>query len=245
MRGIKQLIDNPDASPAAAAFADAWERNRALARASPKYTARASPAEIISRCAASATGWCHYGTKGTEDYGVEMFERYGDAEARRAELVKQGVEPSQVLDKRASNLRGLVPTTVMDELDAAVRHSLGQEHADSVRDLFASIMLQHASRSEAARTRLRRQGVKGASLEAERVLARDFLSLSSRIGYLEHGPERAQALAAMRRHATISGVTAKPASSPAPRRSSTSSSSACRRATTRRAHLTGLACASR
>jgi hypothetical protein len=32
----------------------------------------------------------HYGTKGTDDYGVEMFERYGDAEARRAELLKQG-----------------------------------------------------------------------------------------------------------------------------------------------------------
>jgi hypothetical protein len=62
----------------------------------------------------------HYGDKGTDNYGVEMFDRRSQAEARRAELVKQGVEPSQVLDKRTSRLRDMLPTTVMDELHSAV-----------------------------------------------------------------------------------------------------------------------------
>jgi hypothetical protein len=34
------------------------------------------------------------------------------------------------------------------------------------------------------------------------------------MGYLDHGPERAQALAAMRRHATISGATARAGEQP-------------------------------
>jgi hypothetical protein len=49
-------------------------------------------------------------------------------------------------------------------------------------------------------------------------MARDYLSLSSRLGYLEHGPERANALAAMRRHSDlIWAAPARLASRSAPR----------------------------
>lgn len=201
-RGINQLIDNPDASPAAAAFADAWSTNRALVRGIAKVHSQGFVRGDYFPLRRYGDYVVNYGTKGADDYGVEMFERRGQAEVRRAELLRQGAEPSQVLDKRKSNLRTMIPTTVMDELDTAMRHMSGftEEHANSVRDLFALIQLQHASRSEAARTRLRRQGVKGASTDVTRVLAQDFLALSSRLGYLEHGPERMQAIAEMRRH---------------------------------------------
>lgn len=210
-RGINQLIDNPDASDVAARFAEAWDSNRPLVRAIARMHAQGFVQGDYFPLRRFGDYVLHYGTKGTDDYGVEMFERRSQADARRLELLKAGTEPSQVLDKRASKMRNMIPTTVMDELDAAVRHSKGfsGEQADAVRDLFASVLMQQASRSESARTMLRRQNVKGASGEVSRVLARDFLALSSRLGYLEHGPARAEALAAMRRHSDWLGRNGK------------------------------------
>ncbi len=205
-RGINQLIDRPDASAVATAFAEAWHDNRALVRGIAKVHSQGFVQGDYFPLRRFGDYVVHYGTKGTDDYGVEMFEKRYDADQRRAELERAGAEPSQVLDKRRSYLRALVPTTVMDELEQAVRTSPRLSGAaDEVRDLFASILLQHMSRSEAARSRMRRQGVLGASTDHERILAQDFLSTASRIGYLERGPDRAAALAAMRRHADYLG----------------------------------------
>jgi Large polyvalent protein associated domain 39 len=148
----------------------------------------------------------NYGDKtNPDDYGVEMFEKRGDADARRAELVR--LDPnqrvSQVLDKRSSKLRDMLPrTTVVDELVRAMEKDPAlAAHADDAKDLLNSILLQHASRSARTMNSMRRRGVLGASTDATKVLAKDYLATSSRIGYLEHGMERTQALQAMRDHA--------------------------------------------
>ncbi len=204
--GIKQLIDDPDASPVAREFAEHWETSRALVRGIAKVHNQGFVQGDYFPLRRYGDYVVHYGNKGTDDYGVEMFERRSQAEARRAELVKQGAEPSQVLDKRTSKLRAMVPTTVVDEFEQAMaRHPELDEHADDARQLLQSVLLQHASHSEAARMRMRRQGVQGASVDINRVLASDFLGTASRMGYLEHGPDRTAALEAMRRHSTWLG----------------------------------------
>jgi hypothetical protein len=129
-----------------------------------------------------------------------MFEKRGDAEARQAELVKQGVDAlSDVMIKRRSNLTDILPSNpAVDELHQAMasRAELA-DHADSVRDLLHSVLLEHATRSHAARMALRRNHVVGASDDAGRVLAREFLSAANAIGALKAGPDRQEALARM------------------------------------------------
>ena len=153
----------------------------------------------------------NYGDKGNPDeYGVEMFEKRSDADARRAEILKQDPTQrvSQVQDKRTSKLRDMLPrTTVVDELANAMEKDPAlAAHADGARDLLNSILLQHASHSMKTMDKMRRKGVLGANTDAARVLAKDFLSTSSRIGYLENGPLRTQAIQAMRDHAdTLTG----------------------------------------
>jgi hypothetical protein len=200
MRGIKDFIDNPDVSPIAAAFADKWDRSRALVGMVTKLHAQGFVRGDYFPLRRFGDYVVRYGTKGHDDYGVERFERRGEAEERRAELVRQGAEPSNVMLARDTAPRNMVPAGVMDDLNRALSKAgdLSEDQLDTVRDAFASIMLQNASHSAAVRAR--RQGVQGASTNHAKVLAQDFLSLSSRIGYLEHGPDRAQALAAMGRH---------------------------------------------
>ncbi len=142
-----------------------------------------------------------YGSAAENNLGVEMFEKRGDAEARRAELAAQDApDLSQVLSKRESHLADLVPDSpVVNRLAQAMesRPEL-RKHADQVRDLANSILLETATRSEAARTRLRRRKVAGAGEDAARVLATEFLASGHRIAHLEHGLDRSQALADMR-----------------------------------------------
>lgn len=150
-----------------------------------------------------------YGDKGSEDYGVEMFEKRSQAEERRLELLKSaGTDVSQVMSKYEPQRRSMVPTTVVDEILKGMRKDPAlSAHTDEMGDLLQNIMLQHASHSEVARSRMRRQGVKGASLDVEKTIARDMLGTASRVGYLEHGPEAAEARAAMQRHADYLGRT--------------------------------------
>jgi len=83
--------------------------------------------------------------------------------------------------------------------DALAKRGFDEAHRKEVEDTLNGILLQHASRSEAARSRMRREGVRGASEDHSRVLANEFLSNQMRLGYLEHGLSRSQALEAMRR----------------------------------------------
>lgn len=144
----------------------------------------------------------HYGEKGTDSYGMEKFERISQAEARRAELLKQGADPSPVLRQRESKMRDAMPTTVADDLARMMEADPKLKgHAEAARDLLMQLQMQHATRSEGTRTRLRRKGVQGASENFEQVIAKDFLTTSSRLGYLEHGGDRTRALSAMQAHA--------------------------------------------
>jgi hypothetical protein len=208
--GIKELIDNPDASEVAAKFADQWDRNRALVRQIARLHNLGFVQGDYFPLRRYGDWVVHYGDKG-DDYGVEMFERRGEAEARREQLRKAGAEPSQVLSKRESKLRYTIPTAVMEELDAGLRRKgLSVEDADAARDTFASIWLQHANRSEMARSRMRRQGVKGASTEFIKTMSRDFLATQARMGHLKAGADVQNALEAMRRHVDWLGDTGKP-----------------------------------
>lgn len=207
-RGIKQLIDNPDKSPVAAAFADAWHSKRSLVREIAKVHDQGFVLGDFFPLARYGDYVIHYGNKGSEDYGVEMFERRADAQARLAELKKAGLDPSDVLDRRQSKLRVLVPESMLSGLNQALESAkFTESQRDTVRDAFAAVMMQHANRAASTRHRMRRHGIKGASLEVEKTLARDMLDFAARVGYLDHGPGRAAALSAMRRHADYLGRT--------------------------------------
>lgn len=201
--GIDALVKDPDATPVATAFAERWNNNRALVKQLAKVRQMGFVQGDYFPLRRYGDYVIHYGNKGDSDYGVEMFERRSQAEARRDELVKAGAEPSQVMERNQSDLKSQLPSTVGAELDNALRDrkDFTSEQQRAVGEMFASIMLQHATRSEVARMRLRRQGIKGASTEVEKTLARDFLGFTSRMGYLQHGYARSEALAAMRNHA--------------------------------------------
>jgi Inorganic Pyrophosphatase len=200
--GIKQLIDSPDKSPVAQAFAQAWDTNRALVRQIAKVHSQGFVDGDYFPLRRFGDYAIAYGTKGTDDYGMERFDRRGDADYRRAELARAGAEPTAVMLARDQSPRSMVPSGVLDELNNALKKSgkLDSTQAEAVRDTFATIMMQHMSHSEAARSRLRRQGIKGASTDIERVLAQDFLSTSARMGYLANGADRSNAMSALRRH---------------------------------------------
>lgn len=144
-----------------------------------------------------------YGEKGEDNYGVEMFERRSEADARRNELLQQkGLNVSQVMDKREKKMQSMIPGGLPQELEMALNKDPAlAKHADAVREMLSSIILQHEARSDLAKSRLQRKGIAGASQDIERVVARNFLSTASRIGYLKHGFDRDEAHAAMLRHA--------------------------------------------
>lgn len=207
--GIDSML-NDDTSPVAKAFGDAWGSNRALVRGIGQIHALGFVQGDYFPLRRFGDYVVRYGSHENEDYGVEMFERRSEAEARRGELLRQGADDvSQVMDKATSKLRDMLPnTTVVDQLNDAMRGRPElRDHADEVRDLVNSILMQSATHSERARQSMRRRSVQGASTDVERVLARDFLSTSSRIGYMENGPERYAALADMRRHVDDLGRT--------------------------------------
>jgi hypothetical protein len=144
-----------------------------------------------------------YGDKTSPgDYGVEMFESRRKAEQRRAELAAAGMEPYQVSDKRTSVMRDIAPNhPAVAELTAALeRGGYTEEEAKQVRDTLSSILLQHASHSEASRAAqsMRRRGVKGAATDQARVLSSEFVNTQAGIGHLEYGLARAKALSDMR-----------------------------------------------
>ena len=138
-----------------------------------------------------------YGSGEEGNYGVEMFERRGEAEARRAELAAQGVaDLTQVMDRRESKLRDLLPNSpIADEIERAVaKNPALRGHAEAVRDVVNQVLLEHATRSERVRTQFRRKGVAGAAVDPSRVLASEYLASGYRMGHIKHGFDRARAL---------------------------------------------------
>lgn len=207
--GIETLIAGADTDPVAQAFGDAWNGRRAIVQGIAKVHRQGFVQGDYFPLRRYGDYVVKYGDKGEDGYGVEMFDSATKAQARRDELVKQGqAGVSPVMEKRSSKLRDALPTTVVDEMAAAMKQNPDlAEHTEAMRDLISSIQLQHATRSEQARTRMRRQGVKGASTEIEKTMAQDFLTTATRLGYLEHGVDRTNALSAMQRQVDYLGRT--------------------------------------
>lgn len=200
---IAKFLRNPDDSELAEAFGKEWDSNRALVRGILNIHKQGYVPGDYFGLRRYGDYVITYGDKGDPDYGVEFFEKRNQADARRDQLEREKAKPSQVFMRRGSGARrDLFWTTALpDELKEAIeRDPKLKGSADEVKDLFTNILLQHATRSAAARTRMRRHGVLGASTDIERVVANDFLAATNRIGYLEKGPDRDEAMGAMRRH---------------------------------------------
>lgn len=211
-KSLTAFLTNPDNSAIASKFGTEWDSARALVKGIARihklgfvdgdyFPLRRYGDYVLS-----------YGEKGTESYGMERFTTIAKGEARRAELLAQKAENlSQVQSVRENHLRDMVSMPAIDEITAAMakRGDL-KEHIDAMHDLMASVVMQHATHSEGARARLRRQGVLGASKDVEKVVAQDYMATAARIGYLEHGVDRAQALQRMQDHADMLGMDGKP-----------------------------------
>jgi hypothetical protein len=136
-----------------------------------------------------------------ESYGVEMFEKKGDALARHAELL--AAETPGLTDvslKRQSNLAEIAPAhPAVDELTRRLEADPAlADHAEDVRNMLLGALMEHATRSEQARTLLRRKSVLGASDKAGRILAREYISTANQLGHLKAGGARYQAISRMR-----------------------------------------------
>lgn len=140
-----------------------------------------------------------YGEKGQPSEGFERFDTRGQAEARYAELKRQGVDHISHVDLLDANaLREVTDNhpLVNRTVDAAARNPALAPHAEAIRDLMSKLVVDSMSNSEASR--LRRRGIQGASTDYARILARETQDQATRIGYLEHGGERFKALTDMR-----------------------------------------------
>lgn len=198
----EKFLDDPDNSDAAAKFGSEWKSVSGIIKnigelhdhgfiSGDYFPLRRDGDYVVS-----------YGERDTPSYGVEMFPTIAAAEARRDELVKQGIAKlSPVMSKRESHLRDMVNLPAIDEIASAMRRrGETDDRVNNMRDLMASVVLQHATHSAGARARIRRQGVLGASTEVEKVAARHMDETAGRIGFAEHGIERSQALQRMQDH---------------------------------------------
>lgn len=207
-RETKAFLADPDNHDLASKFGSEWKNQRKLVkgilemhdygRVQGDYFPLRHDGDYI----------VHYGDKlDPKTYGVEAFDTIGAAQARHDELAKQGTDGlSGVLSKRENRLSDIVSMPAMDEITAQMkRNGMDDGHVENMRQIMASVVLQHASRSAAALARIRRQGVLGASKDIEKVVGRHVQGIASRIGYAEHGVDRLQAVQAMQDHTDLVG----------------------------------------
>lgn len=196
-KSTREFLAKPDESDLATRFANQWDSRRALVKAIAKLHQADQVQGDYFRLGRYGDYVVRYGARENGDYGVEMFERRGDAEARRAELARQGAQDlSQVQTKSETYLKDIRPNSpIAEELEAAIgKNPKLAVHADSIRDVMQQILLDRATRTERSRMALRRQGVRGASEDVARNLAQDFMATGTQLGNLAHGQDRAQAL---------------------------------------------------
>jgi hypothetical protein len=201
-KSIDAFLANPDTL--ATTFGNRWETSRNLVRKVMQVQRLETVSGDYFPLRREGNYVLRYGDKtestGPDAYGVEMFERRGDAQARRDQLAKSGVAGlSDVMLKEKSNLREILPShPAVDELeDELSGRGMGDEAAASVRDILNTILLRHATRNEAARTVLRRHGVKGASEDASKILAQHYLQTGSTLGAIKGGAARSVAMSQM------------------------------------------------
>ena len=181
-----------------AAFGNDWQAHRALVRGVAKVHKMGFVSGDYFPLRRFGDYVVRYGSGEEGNYGVEMFERRSEAEARRAELAAQGVDDlSQVMDRRESQLRDLLPgSSIPDEIERAVaKNPRLRDQAGAIREVIDQVLLEHATRSERVKTQFRRKGVQGATVDPARVLAAEYLAAGYRMGHIQHGFERGRALA--------------------------------------------------
>ena len=198
---LEKFLADPDNSKVAEAFGDKWPTNRQIARGMAQLHGMGFVQGDYFPLRRFGNYVVRYGDpKDPARYGVEMFESYTKANARRAELVRQGRDDvMQVAKKDDTHLADLASRPALaDELATSMRSKgLDAAHIEHVTSLMNDILLRHATHSEAARARMARKGVRGASTDQARVLASDFVSKQARFGYMLHGLDRARRLAEM------------------------------------------------
>jgi hypothetical protein len=203
LSSIEAFLANPDTSGLAQAFGTDWQKNRQLLRGIAKIQKTGFVKGDYFPLRRFGDYVVSYGDRtDPEQYGVERFEKKHEAEARRAELLQQGVDDVSPVNLRRQDYNGrgsLENVALADELENAVKGNTRLAgDADEFRRLIDNILIENMSRSELTRTRARRRGVKGASIDAPKIDATEFLAHSVRMGYLEHGGDRSRALADMR-----------------------------------------------
>jgi hypothetical protein len=200
-KGIEETIKGESGSEAAKALGTAWEGNRRfvkmvaqvhrLGHISGDYFPLRRDGKYVVR----------YGDKGDkESYGVEMFERRGEAEARRAELAAQGHEVAQVMLRRETHLDDISPDSdLIRQFESRIQADKElSPHAADIRDELKNILLESATASEKARTAMRRERVAGARIDPKRDLAADYIRTGASIANARHGAQRRMALGDMK-----------------------------------------------
>lgn len=210
----KAFLKDPDASEIAASFGADWVKDKDLAKAIGKfYEAGQVRGDYVPlrRFGDYVVRWGDREDK--ENYGAAHFERRSEAESFREDMIKkQGADSvQQVVDKNEPHSGAKMSDGMVDDFMRAVeaRPEL-KDNAEKIRDLLTGIRLQHATRSAAARAQQKREGIRGASTDLARVLAKDFLATASRVGYLEHAPERSEAMNRMEMHEKSLAIRGKP-----------------------------------
>lgn len=209
-KSLAAFLADPDNSDIAAKFGKEWDSHRTIVKA----VAEVHNSGFVKGDYFPARRFGDYvvrwGDRGEADSGVQMFEKHSDAEAFRADMAKQDTAGlSGVLDKRQTYaVRDALKSPQVDQIASTMeRNGMNADQVSAMRDLMTSIVLQNQTHTASALAKARRRGVKGASTDIPKVLTKDHLATASRVGYLEHGPDVAQALQAMRDHTDYLGRT--------------------------------------
>lgn len=179
-------------------FGTAWSTSRSLVRGIAKVHAMGFVKGDYFPLRRNGDYVLRYGSTENGDYGVEHFENRSAANARYAELAAQKVDNlGGVTTKRQTSISSLrLGNQAVDELMRAMANSphlsgVSDEAGNAVKEL----LLQHEANMQSSQ--LRRKGVAGASTDQARTMAQSFVGFASRMGHLEHGLERRQALQEM------------------------------------------------
>lgn len=194
--GLEKFLADPDNSALAQAHGpDAWNKQRELARIVAKGLNEGWSRGDYVPLRRYGDHVVEYGEKGTPSYGFEMFERLGDAMARRDALEAAGTDHvSQVDLRQPTALREIAKgQPLANELEAALhRRPELAPHAEAIRDMMNKIIFDAGGRSDASR--LKRQGIQGASTDFAKTLSKEVINTANRVGYKAHGGERFAAL---------------------------------------------------
>jgi hypothetical protein len=195
-KGLDDLARNPASTPVANVFGKVrWDEHGSVVGKLAELANQGKVPGDYFRLGRQGDWVVSYGGDGP-GRGVEFFDSKHEAEQRRAELVKAGEEPSQAFHKSEKEFdRTAYSSTLADQL----AHELGQRGAseetiNQAKQGMHEILRQHVSDNMAARLRLQRKGVRGASTDAARTLGDTVVRDANAIGQSEWGWKRQKAI---------------------------------------------------